>query len=274
MLPDIQNSGDTRGVALKWVGIEDYDVFIRLKEQDNGIVPVQAKVSLAVQVPAETRGTHMSRFLTILNENSERFLHGDGTQDYFGGKHILEFLEDITKVFDSESAWMKMDFKYFVTKKAPVTGSVGKIAYDCTFEGEIIKGIPSFRITATVPVTTACPCSKEISERGAHNQRCMVTISVKSPADRFFWLEDLFTIANHSGSCEIYSSLKREDEKFVTEAAYDNPRFVEDVVREAALLLQAQGIAEYSVKAVAQESIHNHQAFAYTDHTEVMRKVG
>ncbi|MGK0189526.1 MAG: GTP cyclohydrolase I [Verrucomicrobiales bacterium] len=257
-LPDIQATGDERGIAIDRVGVSDLEYPIQVMDAEGNPMPVAAKISMSVHLPHHFKGTHMSRFLEVLSKHE-----GEITM-----RTLPDILHDLKDRLDAESAHIEVGFSYFITKNAPVTGMPAKVRCHCTFVGESNGSHDEFRLCVETPVTTLCPCSKEISARGAHNQRGYVTIDVK-PAlkDDGSWelvlIEELVNVAERSGSAPIYTLLKRPDEKHVTEEAYDNPVFVEDVVRNAAAILKKdKRIASYSVKTVNHESIHDHNAFA------------
>ncbi len=258
ILPDIQASGDKRGIAIDRVGISDLEYPIQVMDAEGNAMPVSAKISMSVHLPHHFKGTHMSRFLEVLSKHE-----GEVTM-----RTLPDILHDLKSRLDAESAHIEVGFNYFITKKAPVTGMPAKVRCHCTFIGESNGSKDDFTLRVETPVTTLCPCSKEISARGAHNQRGYVTTEV-TPARKedgsweFILIEDLVGVAERSGSAPIYSLLKRPDEKHVTEEAYDNPVFVEDVVRNAAAILRDDPrIASFTVKTVNHESIHDHNAFA------------
>jgi GTP cyclohydrolase I len=256
-LPDIQATPDTRGIAIDQVGVSDLRYPIQVLDQDGKPFPTVAKISMSVHLPHHFKGTHMSRFLEVLSAHE-----GEVTM-----RTLPSILHDLKKRLDAEEAHIEVAFTYFVTKKAPVSGSPAKVGCDCVFKGTSNGKADDFVLCVTVPVTTLCPCSKEISEYGAHNQRGYVTLEVRPKAKNGGWelilIEDLIEVAEKSGSAPVYALLKRTDERFVTMQAYDNPVFVEDVVRNAAALLRAdERVYSFSVKAVNQESIHDHNAFA------------
>lgn len=254
-MKDIQNTKDTRNIDIQKVGINHLDLplTIQRKNQSNQIVSAKAKVS--VSLPRDYKGTHMSRFVEVLNEWQ--------TKDLLG-VDIKGCLEQIIKNLDAKSGYLQFKFKYFVDKIAPVTKNKSFMGYDCSFEGEINEGTYKFILGVKVPVTTLCPCSKEISDNGAHNQRALISVKVSYDEDKHIWIEDLIDIIEACASCPVYPLLKREDEKFVTEKAWDNPRFVEDVLREVVLKLRNNDIVNsFEVECEALESIHNHSAWAY-----------
>jgi GTP cyclohydrolase IB len=256
-LPDIQATPDTRGLAIDQVGVSDLRYPIQVLDQDGKPFPTVAKIAMSVHLPHHFKGTHMSRFLEVLSKHE-----GEVTM-----RTLPEILHDLKKRLDAEEAHIEVAFTYFVTKKAPVSGAPAKVGCDVVFKGTSNGKVDDFVLCVTVPVTTLCPCSKEISEYGAHNQRGYVTLEVRPKAKKGGWelilIEDLIEVAEKSGSAPVYALLKRTDERFVTMQAYDNPVFVEDVVRNAAALLRAdERVSSFTVKAVNHESIHDHNAFA------------
>lgn len=249
-MKDVQSERDTRGVYLNRVGIEDLRIPITLKTPSSGPFCTVAEVRLAVDLPAEERGTHMSRFVEIINEIEILKPH-----------KIEGVLEHLKERLGSEAAFLDMTFPYFIKKKAPVTGIESLIDIDCAINAELKGDEFSFYVSTSVPVTTLCPCSKEISDRGAHNQKAIATITIKSPS--LIWYEELVELVERNASCPVYSLLKRPDEKFVTESAYDNPKFVEDLTRDIYKELEKiEDIEEFQVYVKSFESIHNHNAFA------------
>jgi GTP cyclohydrolase I len=253
-LHDIQGSPDTRGVALQRVGIKDITMPMRVQTQSGGYQTVHATCELAVGLPKEFKGTHMSRFVEILAEWQKRNLSGSCVADLVG---------DIRSRLFAPAASAAIRFKYFIDKAAPASGLVAATDLDCSFDGEVgLDGVYHFTLGVAVPMTTLCPCSKAISKYGAHNQRSLVTAKVRYRTG-CIWIEDLAKALEACGSCPIYPLLKREDEKVVTERAYENPKFVEDVLRDAILYLRGlPGIEWYSLECTNFESIHNHNAFA------------
>jgi GTP cyclohydrolase I len=256
-LKDIQNLADTRGVDIQKVGVKDVEIPLiiqRKNAQDQG---VRAKARMSVSLPRHYKGTHMSRFIEVLNEWGQKNLLGTDIQGC---------LKDILHRLDAKSAEVRFNFKYFVDKKAPVSGNVCPMGYDCSFEGFIDEDDYRFILGVKVPLTTLCPCSKEISAYGAHNQRAIVHVRVSYPDNEIVWLEDLIELIEGCGSSPVYPLLKREDEKFVTELAYNNPKFVEDVIRDVIIKLRSQEIINwFEVECEAFESIHNHSAWAYQE---------
>ncbi len=247
---DIQSQQDGRNISIDKVGVKNIQYPIVVEDRSKEIQHTTADLDIYVQLPHTERGTHMSRFIEVLNRyHEESFIHD-----------LEPFLEDIKASLNATAAFTRIRFPYFIRKKAPVSGIESILSYNCVFEASCKEGY-DLRIGVEVPVTTLCPCSKEISEYGAHNQRSLIRI--EASYDEFIWLEELIEYAEASASCEIYSLLKRVDEKYVTERAYDNPRFVEDVIRELALKLQNDTrITSFRIEAENMESIHNHNAYA------------
>lgn len=259
---DIQNSLDTREVPLQKVGIKDLEYPVTVLDKNNGNQKTTAKIDLFVNLPHDYKGTHMSRFIEIFHKYHEDL----------GMNRFLEMLEEIRKNLDAEKAFGTMKFPFFIEKNAPVTNAPGIMKYECTYEGEVCLLDDSvkkdFFISISIPVTTVCPCSKAISEYGAHNQRGIVNVRLQNSG--MFWIEDVIKAVEDSASCGLFSALKRPDEKWVTEHAYENPRFVEDVVREVYLALKnfksEKPFSYFSIECTNFESIHNHNAYAFTEY--------
>ncbi len=250
-MEDVQGRADTRRIAIDKVGIKDIRHPVRVSDRSGGEQHTIATFNMYVNLPHNFKGTHMSRFVEILNRHEREI-----TVNSF-----KEMLSEMTEVLEAEAGHIEMRFPYFVNKAAPVSGVQSLMDYDVTFIGEICDGEPQMNIKIVVPVTSLCPCSKKISERGAHNQRSHVTLDVRTRD--FIWIEELIDIVEKEASCELYGLLKRPDEKHVTERAYDNPKFVEDMVRDvAARLNENNRIGAYTVESENFESIHNHSAYA------------
>lgn len=255
---DIQNEYDRRKIPIDQVGVSDLRYPIIVLDQKSEKQQTIASISMSVNLPHHFKGTHMSRFIEILNRH-----RGEITM-----RTLPDILHDLKKHLKAESARIEVVFPYFIMKQAPVSKAKGLMEYQCTFIGESTYKEDDFVFCVKVPVTSLCPCSKAMSEYGAHNQRGYVDIDVRTNRDtdgsmQFIWIEELIEIAEQSGSSPVYSILKRSDEKFVTEQAYDNPVFVEDIVRNVAIRMkQDSRVAWFQVKAVNHESIHNHSAFA------------
>ena len=250
-LPDHAAEHDDRGLPIDRVGITDLRYPVQVLDRAQGMQATVALLSLYVGLPHHFKGTHMSRFVEILNE-----VRGELTFRTMPG-----ILDAIRRRLEADDAWLEMDFPYFVAKKAPVSGAESLMEYRARFLGHRGPEGADYTLGVTVPVKSLCPCSKAVSDYGAHNQRSLVHIEVR--AGDFVWLEDLIDAAEASASAPLYALLKREDEKFVTEQAYDNPKFVEDLVRDTVLALQKlPDLRWLKVRAENQESIHNHSATA------------
>ena len=250
-IEDVQNRADSRQIAINRVGIKNIYHPVRVADRAGGEQSTVANFNMYVFLPHNFKGTHMSRFVEILNQHERELSVAS----------FRVMLEEMVERLDSEAGHIEMSFPYFVMKKAPVSGVQGLMDYQATLIGEYKDGKAQTWIKVVVPVTSLCPCSKKISDYGAHNQRSHVTITAKT--DAHVWLEDLIDVAEKEASCEVYGILKRPDEKYVTERAYDNPKFVEDMVRDMAMRLNADDrIGAYTVEAENFESIHNHSAYA------------
>ena len=284
---DIQNEEDTRKVPLKKVGVRGVKYPVTVLDKNHKTQNTTARVDLFVNLPHNFKGTHMSRFIEVFHK-----YHSDITM-----QHFLDMLEEMRTRLDAQMAYGRIEFPYFIEKKAPVTQAAGIMEYTCAYEGEVsgvggggeslplgsdLRSSPTpsngdnqqswfaprnapqscrkFYVTIEVPIATLCPCSKAISEYGAHNQRG--TVKVRLLYKDFFWIEDVISMIEDAASTPLYTLLKRKDEKYVTEHAYDNPRFVEDLVREVFLGLKKMGFEHFSVEAETDESIHNHNAYA------------
>lgn len=251
-LKDVQSEKDLRQVPIKYVGIKNLRWPLQLRDKNKGVQHTVAQVQLAVDLPQDLRGTHMSRFVECLQELEYLELGQE--------ERVLDLLKEHLQ---AKRAMMRLEFPYFIFKDAPVSGRSAPMDIDCVYTAE--KGEDfSLKVCAKIPIQTLCPCSKEISERGAHNQRAFAKIEIL--ACEMVWLEELANLADKAASAPVYSLLKRPDEKFVTEHAYDNPRFVEDTVRELALFLDKdKRILAYRAEVESIESIHNHNAFAVVE---------
>jgi GTP cyclohydrolase IB len=266
-LVDVQNRPDTRGLPLDNVGVRDIRCAITVLDRQDAKQHTVASVNLSVSLPHHFKGTHMSRFVEILENH-----RGELTM-----RTIPALLEDMRRRLDAERARVEVRFPYFVRRAAPASGAAALMDYQCWFIGEGGDTTSDFALGVEVPVTSLCPCSKEISEYGAHNQRGHISIEVRSvrgddAAPVLIWIEELIEVAESSASAPVYPLLKRVDERHVTMQAYDNPVFVEDMVRNVAVKLQADSrVAWFAVRAVNQESIHNHNAFATVEWTRPLR---
>ncbi len=254
LLADCQSQQDHRRIRIDRVGVKGLRHPIEVRDRSFATQPTVATVSLLVDLPHHFKGTHMSRFVEVLNAHG-RLIHV---------KNLFSMVHALQKRLDAEVAHLIMEFPYFLEKKAPVTAATGLVDYQVRFEAAACGPETDFVMTVIVPVTTLCPCSKAISDRGAHNQRGYVTASLRSGEP--IWIEEVIDIVEGAASSPIYSLLKRPDEKFVTEQAYDHPVFVEDLVRNVAVCLNARSdILWYRVEAENMESIHNHAAYALVE---------
>jgi len=255
-LPDVQNSEDTRAIAINKVGIKDILHPVQVKDRTGKIQHTIANFNMYVDLPHNFKGTHMSRFVEILNNHEWEI-----TVDSF-----KTMLTEMTSLLDAECGHIEMSFQFFINKTAPASGVKSLLDYQVTFIGERRDNKNIINIKVVVPVTSLCPCSKKISDRGAHNQRSHVTVNVET--DDFIWVEEIIDMVEAQASCELYGLLKRPDEKIVTERAYDNPKFVEDMVRDIAHQLNIdERILAYTVESENFESIHNHSAYALIEKT-------
>jgi GTP cyclohydrolase I len=247
---DVQGRADSRQLSIDRVGIKDISHPVREKDRAAGEQHTIAKFNMYVTLPHDFKGTHMSRFVEILHGEREISVES------FRG-----MLERMAQRLEADAGHIEMTFPFFVMKTAPVSGVESLMDYQASLIGEYQHGVSELWLRVVVPVTSLCPCSKNISERGAHNQRSHVTLSAKVRGH--VWIEELIDLVEAEASSQLYGMLKRVDEKYVTERAYDNPKFVEDVVRDVAGRLNAhERIAAYVVEAENFESIHNHSAYA------------
>jgi GTP cyclohydrolase I len=248
---DIQNLKDERNIDIQRVGVKGLKYPIVVLDRARGTQPVNATINMYVNLLRRFKGTHMSRFVEVLNEIREQV----------NIRTFHSILEKIREKLHAEAAHIEIEFPYFIEKAAPKSGAKSLMEYRCRFLGTSEGRRLDFIVGMEVPVTTVCPCSREISRAGAHNQRSIVTVMVRFR--KFFWIEDVIRMIEESASGEVYSLLKRIDEKYVTERAYDNPMFVEDVVRNVAGRLEGDpNFTWYKVEAENFESIHNHSAYA------------
>jgi len=250
-IPDVQSSIDRRHLAIDKVGIKAIRHPVKVADKTGGVQHTVATFNMYVELPHNFKGTHMSRFVEILNEQDREI--------------SVESFESILRTMldrlESHSGYIEMTFPYFLEKEAPVSGVKSLSDYEVTFKGQVQNGVYKLDMKVVVPVTSLCPCSKKISDYGAHNQRSHVTITASTNAH--VWIEEIIAVAEQEASCEVYGLLKRPDEKYVTEKAYDNPKFVEDMVRDVATALnRLDRVESYVVESENFESIHNHSAYA------------
>lgn len=252
-LSDVQKSRDTRRISIDKVGVKDISYPIVVMDKNRKFQHTVARVNLYVDLPHHFKGTHMSRFIEILNRYREEIALD----------RMEEILEEMKKKLGASSAHLEIEFPYFIEKRAPVSGARSLMEYSCSFSATLSDRF-DFVLGVTAPVTSLCPCSKELSSFGAHNQRSLISVKVRYR--EFIWIEDLVDMIEGCGSSPVWSLLKREDEKHVTEHAYEHPMFVEDMVREATQRLSAvDAVTWFSVEAENFESIHNHSAYAFIE---------
>ena len=250
-IPDIQSKVDTRRLAIDQVGIRAIRHPVKVRDRSHGEQYTIAVFNMYVGLPHNFKGTHMSRFVEVLNDHD----------NVISVHSFRDIVKEVATKLNSETSRIEMTFPFFLEKSAPVTKVKSLVDYEATLFGDLIDGDVSISTRIVVPVTSLCPCSKEISDYGAHNQRSHVTITVL--AEAFVWIEELIELAELNASSQLYGLLKRPDEKFVTEQAYDNPKFVEDMVRDiASALIRDERIFSYTVESENFESIHNHSAYA------------
>lgn len=256
-MEDVQSYSPAVPIHIDRVGVRGLKLPLLVRDRAHGSQQTVACVDLGVDLPSSFKGTHMSRFVEIL----------EGWEGEISYQAVRRLLEDIKSRLLAQRAWALFSFSYFVSKPAPASGRYGTVHYDCRLVGELDENGQRFILGLDVPVMTVCPCSKAISREGAHSQRALVHIKLRM--NGFSWLEEFIEIAETSGSAAIHSLLKREDEKFVTESAFANPVFVEDVVRNVAQRLAAhKHVESFSVEVESMESIHHHNAFARIEQGE------
>lgn len=250
-IEDVQARADSRRIPINKVGIKDVYHPVRVKDRSSGEQHTIANFNMYVALPHNFKGTHMSRFVELLHGN-EREISVESFRD---------ILAQMTEKLNAQTGHIEMEFPFFVMKKAPVSGVESLMNYQASLIGELHNGVSELWLKVVVAATSLCPCSKDISKYGAHNQRSHITIKAK--VDGHMWLEELIDIAESEASCEVFGILKRADEKHVTERAYENPKFVEDIVRDVAVRMNNEDrVRAYVVEAENFESIHNHSAYA------------
>lgn len=249
---DVQNMNDERSISIDKVGIKDLRIPLQIKQSDGKPQNVSANVNIYVDLPENKKGTHMSRLIEIMNDYNQTPIQISTVKD---------ILKEIKNMLDSTTAYIEMSFDYFIKKKAPVSSKESFLDYNCNISSMMNGVNSSYEMSVKVPISSLCPCSKQISKYGAHNQRGHVVLSIGT--DELFNLEEIIKMVESGASCELYPLLKRPDEKYVTEKAYENPKFVEDIVRDVALKASLdKRIVSYRVSCENFESIHNHSAFA------------
>jgi GTP cyclohydrolase IB len=253
-IPDIQSSEDTRYIDIDRVGIKDIRHPVVVRDRSGRDQRTVATFNMYVSLLHNFKGTHMSRFVEILNHHEYEI-----TVESF--KHMIV---EMTEILHAEAGHIEMSFPFLMTKFAPISKVQSLMDYQVSFIGQIQNKVTSVLVKIVVPITSLCPCSKNISDYGAHNQRSHVTVQARLRS--FVWVEELIEMIEKVGSCELYGLLKRPDEKYVTEKAYDNPKFVEDIVRDVAIRLNADDrITAYVIESENFESIHNHSAYAMVE---------
>ncbi len=253
---DVASERDDRGITIQRVGVRDIHLPVMIRQKGGGHARVVGVFEASVELPHHERGTHMSRFVEVLSRWSRRAV---------AMPEMREMLTEIAERFDAWAAHLRLGFTYFLSKRSPATGLDCQLDYECSFAASRVAGEFDFLLGAQVPVITACPCSREISRWGAHTQRAMIRVQMRTHGDALVWLEDLIPLLEEQGSAQVYPMLKRADEKLVTEHSYQNPKFVEDVVRDSVVALAAlPEVAWFSVECESFESIHNHSAYACT----------
>lgn len=258
-MEDVQASHDSRAIPINRVGIKDIQHPITVLNKDGSKSASIATFSMSVSLPHDQKGTHMSRFLQMLNE----------TETVISAKHFHKMLSDMVSRLEADSGYVELQFPYFIEKTAPVSGVKSLMDYQVSLVGQIEHGHLASTLEVTIPVKSLCPCSKKISEYGAHNQRSHLTVGVNCSSK--LWLDELIKSVEAQASAELFAILKRPDEKFITERAYENPKFVEDVVRDVANEFDNNDkISRYYVHAENFESIHNHSAFAVVEHDKTL----
>jgi len=261
MKKDVQSQKDHRQIPIERVGVKEVHYPVIVLDRANRYQATVARINMFVNLPHNFKGTHMSRFIEVLNQHHGRI----------SLQNLHQILKDLMKSLNARSAHIELSFPYFLKKQAPVSQEQSLMEYICHYIGDRKGDKEEFMVGVEVPLSTLCPCSKEMSQFGAHNQRGLVRVMLKFK--EFFWIEDVIELVESSASAPVYALLKREDEKFITELAYKNPRFVEDLVREVSRKLKKNGnFPWFKVEAENFESIHNHNAYAMVEWREKKRK--
>ncbi|NPV46422.1 MAG: GTP cyclohydrolase I FolE2 [Armatimonadetes bacterium] len=254
---DVASEGDARGIQIQRVGVRDLALPIMVREKSGRLAHLLGTFDASVELPHTERGTHMSRFVSILSRWSKKAV---------SAVEMEQMVREMAQAFDAPAVHLSLSFRYFLEKCTPATGQLCQTDYVCRFDARINQGEYNFELGVRVPIMTVCPCSKEISDEGAHSQRALLTVNLRALPGVIIWLEDLIPLLEKQGSCDLYPLLKRADEKWVTETAFAHPKFVEDVVRDTVLALRGvAGVVWFSAECEAQESIHNHVAYAYAE---------
>jgi GTP cyclohydrolase I len=257
-IADVQGALDSRCIAINKAGIKSIRHPVKIIDKGRRAQHVIATFDMHASLSHQLKGVHMSRFVEILNSSTR----------IISVKSFESLVSAVVRKLETESGVVEMTFPYFMSKTAPITGISSLLDYQVTFAGTVHEGAYHFVLKVVVPVTSLCPCSKQVSAYGAHNQRSHMSISVRPSSS--IWIEDLIQMAENQASCEVYGLLKRTDEKYVTEKAYDNPKFAEDVVRDVAELLNRDvRVDAYVVESENFESIHNHSAYALIERNKL-----
>lgn len=253
-MKDIQNSQDLRGIDLQQVGVKDVHLPVMIATKRGDFQQALGRVTFSANLPQHFKGTHMSRFLEVLVEWSQKPI---------SGRELKMMLAEISRRLTASSAELCLDFRYFIPQTAPASGITSPLDYQCQFSGRYSKDGYDYRLGVEIPILSLCPCSKAISRYGAHNQRAVIKAYIRCLPGRYLWIEELVDLLQSQGSCRVYPLLKREDEKQVTEEAYENPKFVEDILRDSIIALRNEPkVTWFQVEVESYESIHNHNAFA------------
>tara|TARA_B100000287_G_scaffold420454_1_gene459858 strand:+ start:580 stop:1464 length:885 start_codon:yes stop_codon:yes gene_type:complete len=253
-LQDTQNNADSRNIPINRVGIKDIAYPILITDKDKITQNVVGNFVMSVSLPPEKKGTHMSRFVEVIDKQKKAI----------SVENFEDLVKTTAKTLQSDTAFISLDFTYFKNKSAPVTGVKSLLDYKVNFSAESKNNRHNKFITVTVPVTSLCPCSKNISDYGAHNQRSNISATIR--LKETIWIDEIIEILEKQASCQIYGLLKRPDEKYVTEEAYNNPKFVEDMIRDLAITLNKDDrVLAYKIESENFESIHNHSAYAYIE---------
>jgi len=256
-MKDVAAQPDDRGITIQRVGVRDIHLPVRIRQKARGHARVVGSFEANVELAHYQRGTHMSRFVEIISGWSKKEIGSSETED---------ILREICDRFSARAASLKLAFKYFLPACSPVTQIPCDLDYDCWFAGRIEGDEFEFHLGTTAPIATLCPCSKEISEHGAHSQRAHLRVDIRQRPGQIVWIEDLVPLLEAQGSSPLFPILKRSDERHVTDAAYANPKFVEDVVRDTVIALRRVPAADwFTVECESFESIHNHNAYAYAE---------
>ena len=254
VLQDTQNKVDVRNIPISRVGIKDIKYPFKISDKSGEIQSTIGTFTMSVGLPHDVKGTHMSRFVKILEDQ----------EDCISIENFNDLVKNTTNILSSDSAYISVDFTYFKKKVAPVSRVESLLDYSVNFTCEVKNNVVYKYLKVVVPVTSLCPCSKNISDYGAHNQRSHISAHIRT--EETVWIDDVIEMLEDQASCQIYGLLKRPDEKYVTEQAYDNPKFTEDIIRDVAVTLNKDDrITAYKIESENFESIHNHSAYAYIE---------